>query len=38
MSAYKHIKDPKFKHCIVREKGEVYKALKTFFGKEAVQA
>lgn len=37
MSAYKHIKDLKFKHCIVREKGEVYKALKTFFGKEAMQ-
>jgi sporulation protein YhbH len=35
MSAYKHIKDPKFKYCIVREKGEVYKALTTFFGKEA---
>ncbi|MED0678190.1 sporulation protein YhbH [Aneurinibacillus thermoaerophilus] len=34
MSAYKHIKDPKFKYCIVREKGEVYKALTTFFGKE----
>jgi len=35
MSAYKHIKDPKFKYCIVREKGEVYKALTTFFAKEA---
>lgn len=35
MSAYKHIKDPKFKYSIVREKGEVYKALTGFFGKES---
>ncbi|RKD23758.1 hypothetical protein BEP19_04830 [Ammoniphilus oxalaticus] len=34
MSAYKHINDPKFKHCVIREKGEVYKALTTFFKKE----
>jgi len=33
MSAYKHVNDPKFKHCIIREKGEVYKALTTFFKK-----
>ncbi|WP_459865076.1 sporulation protein YhbH [Calditerricola yamamurae] len=31
MSAYRHIKDPKFVHCIIREKADVYKALKTFF-------
>jgi sporulation protein YhbH len=36
MSAYRHIKDPKFIHCVIREKGEVYKALKTFFGKREV--
>lgn len=34
MSAYRHIKDPKFMHCVIREKGEVYKALRTFFGKK----
>lgn len=34
MSAYKHINDPKFKYSIIREKGEVYKALTTFFRKE----
>ncbi|MBO8163580.1 MAG: sporulation protein YhbH [Brevibacillus sp.] len=34
MSAYRHIKEPKFMHCVIREKGEVYKALKTFFGKK----
>ncbi|USG64697.1 sporulation protein YhbH [Brevibacillus ruminantium] len=33
MSAYRHIKDPKFQYCVIREKGEVYKALRTFFGK-----
>jgi len=33
MSAYRHIKDPLFRHCVIREKGEVYKALKTFFSK-----
>lgn len=31
MSAYRNIKDPKFLHCIIREKADVYKALKTFF-------
>ncbi len=37
MSAYRHIANPRFQHCVIREKGEVYKALKTFFGKpEAV--
>jgi uncharacterized protein len=34
MSVYKNMKDDKFKYCIIREKGEVYKALTTFFGKE----
>lgn len=31
MSAYRHIKDPRFRYAIIREKGEVYDALKTFF-------
>lgn len=31
MSAYKHISNKKFLYSIIREKGEVYKALKTFF-------
>lgn len=34
MSAYRNIKNPLFNHCIIREKGEVYKALKTFFAKQ----
>jgi len=34
MSAYRHIRDPKFMHCVIREKGEVYKALRRFFGKQ----
>ncbi|WJH34850.1 sporulation protein YhbH [Paenibacillus aurantius] len=33
MSAFKHIKNPKFQYCIIREKGEVYDALKAFFYK-----
>lgn len=32
MSAYRKLKHPLFLHCIIRERGEVYKALKTFFG------
>lgn len=32
MSAYKHIYDPKFMYYVIREKGEVYEALKHFFG------
>jgi hypothetical protein len=36
MSAYRNIRNPKFQYCIIREKGEVYKALKTFFGKREV--
>ncbi|NEW09812.1 sporulation protein YhbH [Paenibacillus sp. SYP-B3998] len=31
MSAFRNIHDPRFLHYIIREKGEVYKALKTFF-------
>ncbi len=34
MSAYRNIKDPKFMYSVIKEKGEVYKALKTFFGKQ----
>lgn len=34
MQAYRHIQDPKFLYYIIREKGEVYKALKTFFAKK----
>ncbi|OUS70058.1 sporulation protein YhbH [Paenibacillus sp. MY03] len=33
MSAYKHIHDKKFMYSIIKEKGEVYKALTTFFSK-----
>jgi uncharacterized sporulation protein YeaH/YhbH (DUF444 family) len=33
MSAYRNIHDPKFMYYVIREKGEVYKALKTFFAK-----
>ncbi len=32
MSAYRSINDPAFQYCVIKEKGEVYKALKTFFG------
>ncbi|WCK55378.1 sporulation protein YhbH [Aneurinibacillus sp. Ricciae_BoGa-3] len=35
MSVFEKISDPKFKYCIVSEKKEVYKALRTFFRKEA---
>lgn len=38
MSAYKHIQDKKFMYSIIKEKGEVYKALTTFFSKKHVQA
>ncbi len=34
MSAYRHIKNPIFRYSIIREKGEVYKALRTFFTHE----
>lgn len=31
MSAYRHIEDPHFRFSVIREKGEVYNALQTFF-------
>lgn len=31
MSAYRHLKNPKFMHYVIREKGQVYHALKHFF-------
>ncbi|WP_110933573.1 sporulation protein YhbH [Paenibacillus bouchesdurhonensis] len=31
MSAYRHIKEEKFMHYVIKEKGEVYNALKRFF-------
>lgn len=34
MNAFKNIQDPKFRNCLIREKGEVYKALSTFFSKD----
>lgn len=33
MSAYRNIQHPKFIYSVIREKGEVYRALKTFFAK-----
>ncbi|MFS1511709.1 sporulation protein YhbH [Chengkuizengella sp. SCS-71B] len=36
MSAYRNIHHPTFRHCIIREKGEVFKALKSFFSKPEV--
>lgn len=33
MSAYRHIHHPNFQYCVIREKNEVYKALKAFFKK-----
>lgn len=38
MSAYRHIEDPRFKYAVIREKWEVYQALKTFFSKESEAA
>ncbi|MBL0386193.1 sporulation protein YhbH [Tumebacillus sp. ITR2] len=39
MNAYKNIQDEKFKHAIIREKGEVYKALCHFFtAKDKIRA
>ncbi|SDZ19300.1 hypothetical protein SAMN05421736_107141 [Evansella caseinilytica] len=35
MSAYKNIQDQRFRHYILREKADVYRALKWFFRKEA---
>jgi uncharacterized sporulation protein YeaH/YhbH (DUF444 family) len=37
MSAYRQINNKKFHYCVIREKGEVYKALKTFFSKAEAQ-
>ncbi|PTX63296.1 hypothetical protein C8P63_104141 [Melghirimyces profundicolus] len=34
MTAYKHIPNPKFMHYVIREKGQVYDALKHFFEKK----
>ncbi|PAV31652.1 sporulation protein YhbH [Virgibacillus profundi] len=38
MSAYKTIDDPKFRHYILKEKQDVYHAMKKFFQKEAALA
>lgn len=35
MSSYRNIKNPKFIHYIIREKGDIYKALKTFFSQKS---
>lgn len=37
MTAYRHIKDEKFMHFVIREKSQVYQALKHFFSKKEVQ-
>lgn len=34
MTAYRGIKDDRFMSCVIRDKSDVYKALKTFFGKK----
>ncbi len=34
MNAYKNISDERFRHYILKEKGDVYRALKSFFKKE----
>jgi uncharacterized protein len=34
MNAYKNINDERFRHYILKEKGDVYRALKGFFRKE----
>ncbi|WP_263705961.1 sporulation protein YhbH [Shouchella tritolerans] len=38
MSAYKNMTDPRFMHYILKEKGDVYHALKFFFQKSAEEA
>ncbi|WP_227940372.1 sporulation protein YhbH [Alkalihalobacillus deserti] len=38
MSAYKNIEDIRFRHYILKEKGDVYHAMKTFFKKEENEA
>lgn len=35
MSAYRHIKEDQFQHYVIREKGQVYDALRHFFQKQA---
>lgn len=34
MSAYRHIQNPHFMHYVIKEKAEVYRALKHFFKKQ----
>ncbi|GAJ45476.1 hypothetical protein GT2_38_00130 [Parageobacillus thermoglucosidasius NBRC 107763] len=34
MSAYKNIKDEKFRYYILKQKSDVFHAMKTFFRKE----
>ncbi len=36
MTAYRHVADPKFMHFVIREKSQVYHALKYFFNKKEV--
>ncbi|WLR58423.1 sporulation protein YhbH [Guptibacillus hwajinpoensis] len=38
MSAYKNIHDPKFRHYILKEKKDVYHAMKSFFRKEEIHS
>lgn len=38
MSAYRNIKDERFMSCVIRDKSDVYKALKIFFGKRESDA
>jgi uncharacterized protein len=34
MSAYRHVKEDRFSYFVIREKAQVYEALKHFFGKK----
>lgn len=34
MSAFRNVRHPNFRTCLIREKGEVYQALKTFFSRK----
>ena len=36
MRAYKHIENPKFKHYILKDKQDVYHAMKSFFKKKLI--
>ncbi len=38
MGAYKNISDPRFMHYILKEKGDVYHAMKYFFQKSVEAA